>query len=124
MKFLFALLLLATASLSTTSAETPPPPVPEATYEEVRDLPNHPEILLVDVREASELIETGRIPTSINVPRKNFAFISFIIEQTQTHDRVMWLIASSRRYHRDDLLRPDDARRVPAFVRSIEARTR
>ncbi|XP_062540706.1 rhodanese domain-containing protein CG4456-like isoform X1 [Armigeres subalbatus] len=39
-----------------------------ATYEEVLDLPNHPEKLLIDVRGADELAATGQIPTSINIP--------------------------------------------------------
>ncbi|XP_052894554.1 rhodanese domain-containing protein CG4456 isoform X2 [Anopheles moucheti] len=39
-----------------------------ATYEEVLDLPNHPEKLLIDVRNPDELAETGKIPTSINIP--------------------------------------------------------
>lgn len=43
--------------------------VPIVTYETVKDLPNHPEILLVDVREVQEIQETGIIPTSIAVPR-------------------------------------------------------
>jgi 3-mercaptopyruvate sulfurtransferase SseA len=41
-----------------------------ATYEEVKDLPNHPEKLLIDVRNPDELVETGKIPTSINIPCK------------------------------------------------------
>lgn len=41
-----------------------------AEFEEVQDLPQHPEKLLIDVREPDELAETGRIPTSINIPRK------------------------------------------------------
>jgi 3-mercaptopyruvate sulfurtransferase SseA len=41
-----------------------------ATYEEVKDLPNHPEKLLIDVREPAEIAETGSIPTSVNIPRK------------------------------------------------------
>lgn len=44
--------------------------VPIATYEEVKDLPNHPEKLLIDVREPAEIAETGSIPTSINIPCK------------------------------------------------------
>jgi 3-mercaptopyruvate sulfurtransferase SseA len=44
--------------------------VPIATYEEVKDLPNHPEKLLIDVREKDEIAQTGSIPTSINIPRK------------------------------------------------------
>lgn len=41
-----------------------------ATYEEIVDIANHPEVLLVDVREPSELSATGQIPTSINIPLK------------------------------------------------------
>lgn len=41
-----------------------------AYYEEIKDLPNHKEKLLIDVREPNELIETGKIPTSINMPRE------------------------------------------------------
>jgi 3-mercaptopyruvate sulfurtransferase SseA len=41
-----------------------------ASYEEVKDLPNHKEKMLIDVREPQELIDTGVIPTSINIPRK------------------------------------------------------
>lgn len=44
--------------------------VPIATYEEVKDLPNNPEKLLIDVREPAEIAETGSIPTSINIPCK------------------------------------------------------
>uniref|UniRef100_A0AAG5CZW0 Rhodanese domain-containing protein n=1 Tax=Anopheles atroparvus TaxID=41427 RepID=A0AAG5CZW0_ANOAO len=39
-----------------------------ATYEEVLDLPNHPEKLLVDVRNPNEIADTGKIPTSVNIP--------------------------------------------------------
>lgn len=41
-----------------------------AYYDEIKDLPNHKEKLLIDVREPHELAETGTIPTSINIPRK------------------------------------------------------
>lgn len=41
-----------------------------AVYEEIKDLPNHPEKTLIDVREPDELKQTGVIPTSINIPRK------------------------------------------------------
>ena len=41
-----------------------------ATYEEVKELPNNPAKLLIDVREPKELDETGRIPTAINIPRE------------------------------------------------------
>jgi rhodanese-related sulfurtransferase len=43
-----------------------------AFYEEIKDLPNHPHILLIDVREISEIGQTGLIPTSINIPCKFF----------------------------------------------------
>lgn len=39
-----------------------------AYYEEIKDLPNHPEVLLIDVRTPQELVQTGKIPTSINIP--------------------------------------------------------
>jgi len=39
-----------------------------ATYEEVKDVPNHPEKYLFDVRNESELKETGVLPASINIP--------------------------------------------------------
>lgn len=48
--------------------------IPIVTYEEVKDLPNHPEKWLIDVREPSELTETGVIPTAINIPCKNVIF--------------------------------------------------
>ncbi|XP_058833087.1 rhodanese domain-containing protein CG4456-like [Topomyia yanbarensis] len=41
-----------------------------ATYDEIIDLPAHPEKLLIDVREPEELAATGVIPTSINIPLK------------------------------------------------------
>ncbi|XP_065359566.1 rhodanese domain-containing protein CG4456-like [Calliphora vicina] len=42
--------------------------IPIVSYEEVKQLKKHPEILLIDVREPNELLETGEIPTSINIP--------------------------------------------------------
>lgn len=39
-----------------------------ATYEEVKNLPNNPQILLIDVRAPHELTDDGKIPTSINIP--------------------------------------------------------
>lgn len=50
--------------------------VPIVSYDEVKDLPNHPEKTLIDVREPHELQETGIIPTSINIPCKTY-FIKF-----------------------------------------------
>lgn len=46
--------------------------VPVVSYEEIKNLPNHPEKTLIDVREPDEVKETGIIPTAINIPRKNF----------------------------------------------------
>ncbi|XP_017471204.1 PREDICTED: heat shock protein 67B2-like [Rhagoletis zephyria] len=43
-------------------------PIPGVEYGDIKDLPNHPEKLLIDVREPQELLETGKIPTSINIP--------------------------------------------------------
>lgn len=39
-----------------------------ANYQDIRNLPNHPEILLIDVREFHEVENTGLIPTSIVIP--------------------------------------------------------
>ncbi|XP_022208372.1 rhodanese domain-containing protein CG4456 isoform X2 [Drosophila obscura] len=44
-----------------------------ATYEQVKDVPNHPEIYLIDVREKEELRQTGSIPASLNIPCNNVA---------------------------------------------------
>lgn len=40
------------------------------TYEEIKDLPNHPGKLLIDVRNPDEVQTSGQIPTSINIPCK------------------------------------------------------
>ncbi|XP_055847897.1 rhodanese domain-containing protein CG4456 [Episyrphus balteatus] len=42
--------------------------IPVVDYAEVKDLPNHPEKLLIDVREPNEIKGTGLIPTAINIP--------------------------------------------------------
>lgn len=44
--------------------------IPIATYDDIKDLPNHPETLLIDVREPSELRKNGQIPNNINIPRE------------------------------------------------------
>lgn len=46
-------------------------PNPIVTYEEIKDLPNRPEKLLIDVRNPEELKENGFIAYSINIPRKS-----------------------------------------------------
>lgn len=58
------------SSKASDNVDPAPSPIAFASYEEIKDLPNHPEKLLVDVREPNELAETGRIPTSINIPCK------------------------------------------------------
>ncbi|XP_055385787.1 rhodanese domain-containing protein CG4456-like isoform X3 [Condylostylus longicornis] len=49
-------------------SEPNPPEIVIAYYDEIKSLPDHPEKLLIDVREPEELKETGKIPTSINIP--------------------------------------------------------
>ncbi|CAD7081763.1 unnamed protein product [Hermetia illucens] len=41
-----------------------------AVYSEIKDLPKHPEKLLIDVREPREIDEYGKIPGSINIPQR------------------------------------------------------
>lgn len=78
--------------------------VPVVTYEEVKDLPNHPEKFLIDVREPNELQETGIIPTAINIPRnKNhnltelifFCFIKIAYKKILFSD-ILFIIYSWR----------------------------
>lgn len=73
------MLLLGIAMLqSSTSSSSTSAPIPVAYYDEIKDLPHHREKLLVDVREPSELQQTGRIPMSINVPCKLFGNIKSV----------------------------------------------
>uniref|UniRef100_A0A1A9VS48 Sulfurtransferase n=1 Tax=Glossina austeni TaxID=7395 RepID=A0A1A9VS48_GLOAU len=39
-----------------------------ATYEEVKEVPNHPEVYLIDVRNKDEVANTGSIPASMHIP--------------------------------------------------------
>lgn len=57
-------------SISIAFCKSKYPMIEVAYYDEIKDLPNHPEKLLVDVREPVELATTGQIPLSINVPCK------------------------------------------------------
>lgn len=41
-----------------------------ATYNEVLDIPNHPEVYLIDVRNKKEIAESGSLPESLNIPCK------------------------------------------------------
>jgi hypothetical protein len=61
-----------------------------ATYEDIRNLPNQPEILLIDVREFYEIEQTGLIPTSIVIPGESiavkFCTISFYLTSSMLND--------------------------------------
>lgn len=50
------------------------------TIEQIEDLPNRPEVVLVDVREPVEIENTGNIPTSINIPCK-LIYVTFILKR-------------------------------------------
>lgn len=39
-----------------------------ATYEEIKKVPGNSKVLLIDVREPQELVDTGIVPASINIP--------------------------------------------------------
>lgn len=59
---------LATAIWQIVMADTGMPDF--ATYEEVKDLPNHPEKFLIEVRSKDMVEKDGSIPGSINIPCK------------------------------------------------------
>lgn len=76
---LIKILFLAILGRRAYCSEVPPPAIiPVVLYDEIKDLPNHPEKLLVDVREPNEVAETGRIPTSINIPCKWYDQLFFV----------------------------------------------
>lgn len=56
------------------------------TFEEVENLPNRPEVLLIDVRDPSEISATGTIPTSINIPCK---LILLLLQKLTTSNRMI-----------------------------------
>jgi hypothetical protein len=59
-------------------------PAKIATYEEIKELPNHPEILLIDAREPEMVQKTGKIPTSINIPRNyNYFPLGIFFRKTE-----------------------------------------
>lgn len=70
--FTFSILILFSSSILAMAE------IQIATYNEIKDLPNHPEKLLIDVREPHEIENTGQIPTSINIPRKFELFFALI----------------------------------------------
>lgn len=39
-----------------------------AFYDEIKDAVNHPEKILIDVREPEELEDVGKFPNAINIP--------------------------------------------------------
>jgi rhodanese-related sulfurtransferase len=61
-----------------------------ANYQEVIESLHDPEVLLIDVREPSEIEENGSIPKSINIPCENFDFLikTFIRKYFFTVDKV------------------------------------
>ncbi|KAH8398821.1 hypothetical protein KR222_007973 [Zaprionus bogoriensis] len=61
-----------------------------ATYEQVKDVPNQPEIYLIDVRNEDELAATGSIPASLNIPLPKLeqALKSEDAEFSQTYGRA------------------------------------
>lgn len=65
-----------------------------ATFDEVKDALNHPEVYLIDVRRKDEIASTGSIPASLNIPCK-FAFRLFPL--------FLCLICSSIHYPKDIL---------------------
>lgn len=50
-----------------------------ATYEQVKDVPNHPDVYLIDVRRKEELQQTGFIPASINIPCNKLLSLVFAL---------------------------------------------
>lgn len=69
-RFGITLCLVACALLQLTWADDLAVSKDFATYEEVKDLPNHPEKWLIDVRSRDMVEKDGAIPTSINIPCK------------------------------------------------------
>lgn len=70
MKLIALYFFVGALTFCSSATDAPTKPAPIAYYDEIKTLPSHPEKLLIDVREPLELQETGRIPTSINVPRE------------------------------------------------------
>lgn len=46
-------------------------------YEQFIEKKDKQNVVVIDVRERSEISETGQIPGSINIPCKHFAYITF-----------------------------------------------
>lgn len=69
-KYLLTFCFLACAILKTVAAEDITINKDFASYEEVKDLPNHPEKYLIEVRSKDLVEKDGSIPGSINIPCK------------------------------------------------------
>lgn len=65
-----AFLLVVGLLLSQIHAKSPNPRDGNVTFEEFKAATNNASILIIDVRQAVELQDTGVIPSSINIPRK------------------------------------------------------
>lgn len=55
------------------------PEVKDLSYEDIIELKQKNEIILIDVREPSEIEETGKLPGSVHIPRK---FLTFTVSVT------------------------------------------
>lgn len=49
---------------------------PTVNYEELLEAQKDNSILIIDVREQSEIDKTGKLPGSIHIPSRNFLFYS------------------------------------------------
>lgn len=56
------------------------PEVKDLSYEDIIELKQKNEIILIDVREPSEIEETGKLPGSVHIPRK---FLTFTVSVSQ-----------------------------------------
>jgi hypothetical protein len=50
----------------------------DLTYNDIIELKQKNKIILIDVREASEIEETGKLPGSIHIPRKFLTFMDSV----------------------------------------------
>lgn len=76
------------------SSETNGTNIPVVGYNEVKNLPNSPDITLIDVREPNELQETGSIPTSLNIPCEKMSMFLNFIEMNEFHGFFSFSISS------------------------------
>lgn len=69
-RYILIFLVACAIQLKISAADEQGPLKEFATYEEVKDLPNHPEKYLIEVRSRDMVEMDGAIPTSINIPCK------------------------------------------------------